>query len=218
VSKFTSIDEPLHEYLVAHGAREDEALRRVREEAEAMGDLAKMQIAPDQGALMTLLARLLGARRAIELGTFTGYSAICIARGLPEGGKLLACEIDPERAQIARRNLAEESGGARVGVRIGPAAETLDQLRAEAAEPFDLAFVDADKVSYPAYYEACLELLAPGGLIVLDNVLMDGRVLDPGDDGSVVVARLNEEIAADPRVEVAMIGVADGLTLVRKPR
>jgi caffeoyl-CoA O-methyltransferase len=218
VSKFTSIDEPLHEYLVAHGAREDEALRRVREEAEAMGDLAKMQIAPDQGALMTLLARLLGARRAIELGTFTGYSAICIARGLPEGGKLLACEIDPERAQIARRNLADAGVGERVEVRVGPAAETLDQLRAEAAEPFDLAFVDADKVSYPAYYEACLELLAPGGLIVLDNVLMDGRVLDPGDDGSVVVARLNEEIAADPRVEVAMIGVADGLTLVRKPR
>jgi caffeoyl-CoA O-methyltransferase len=218
VSKFTSIDEPLHEYLVAHGAREDEALRRVREEAEAMGDLAKMQIAPDQGALMTLLARLLGARRAIELGTFTGYSAICIARGLPEGGKLLACEIDPERAQIARRNLEEAGAGGRVEVCAGPAAETLDQLRAEAAEPFDLAFVDADKVSYPAYYEACLELLAPGGLIVLDNVLMDGRVLDPGDDGSVVVARLNEEIAADPRVEVAMIGVADGLTLVRKPR
>jgi caffeoyl-CoA O-methyltransferase len=218
VSKFTSIDEPLHEYLVAHGAREDEALRRVREEAEAMGDLAKMQIAPDQGALMTLLARLLGARRAIELGTFTGYSAICIARGLPEGGKLLACEIDPERAQIAHHNLADAGVGERVEVRVGPAAETLDQLRAEAAEPFDLAFVDADKVSYPAYYEACLELLAPGGLIVLDNVLMDGRVLDPGDDGSVVVARLNEEIAADPRVEVAMIGVADGLTLVRKPR
>jgi predicted O-methyltransferase YrrM len=216
VSKFTSIDERLHDYLVAHGAREDEVLRRVREQAAAMGEVAMMQIAPDQGALMTMLVGLTGAHRALELGTFTGYSAICIARGLPADGLLVACELDPERAEVARRNLDDAGVGERVEIRVGPAAETLERLAGEDGERFGFAFIDADKVSYPAYYEACLELLAPGGLIVLDNVLMDGRVLEPSDDGSVVVARLNEELAADPRVELAMIGVADGLTLARK--
>jgi predicted O-methyltransferase YrrM len=216
VSKFTSIDERLHDYLVAHGAREDEVLRRVREQAAAMGEVAMMQIAPDQGALMTMLVGLTGAHRALELGTFTGYSAICIARGLPADGLLVACELDPERAEVARHNLDDAGVGERVEIRVGPAAETLERLAGEDGERFGFAFIDADKVSYPAYYEACLELLAPGGLIVLDNVLMDGRVLEPSDDGSVVVARLNEELAADPRVELAMIGVADGLTLARK--
>jgi caffeoyl-CoA O-methyltransferase len=214
LSKFTVLDDELHEYMVAHGAREDEALRRIREEAAAMGEIAVMQIAPDEGALLALLARLLGARRALEIGTFTGYSAICIARGLEPGGTLVACEIDPERAAIAERNFAAAGVADRIDLRVAPATETLAGL--EADQPFDFAFIDADKVSYPAYYEACLERLRPGGLIVLDNVLMDRRVLAPADDGASVVARLNEKLAADPRIDLAMIGVADGLSLARK--
>jgi caffeoyl-CoA O-methyltransferase len=214
LSKFTVLDDELHEYMVAHGAREDEALRRIREEAAAMGEIAVMQIAPDEGALLALLARLLGARRALEIGTFTGYSAICIARGLKPGGTLVACEIDPERAAIAERNFAAAGVADRIDLRVAPATETLAGL--EADQPFDFAFIDADKVSYPAYYEACLERLRPGGLIVLDNVLMDRRVLAPADDGASVVARLNEKLAADPRIDLAMIGVADGLSLARK--
>jgi caffeoyl-CoA O-methyltransferase len=216
MSKFTALTDELHDYVVANGAREDEVLARVREETAAMGDIAVMQIAPDQGALMTMLARISGARRALEVGTFTGYSAICIARGLADGGELVACELDPERAAIAERNIEAAGLGDRVDLRVGPAAETLAELAG--SEPFDLAFIDADKTSYPAYYEAALELLRPGGLLILDNVLMDGRVLDPGgsDDSAAVIARLNGEIASDPRVEIAMIAVADGLTLARK--
>jgi caffeoyl-CoA O-methyltransferase len=214
VSKFTALTDDLHDYIVAHGAREDSALRSLREETAAMGEVAVMQIAPDQGALLTLLARLLGARRAIEVGTFTGYSAICIARGLASGGVLIACELEEERAAIARRHFEAAGVAGLIDLRVAPASQTLASL--EGSEPFDLAFVDADKVSYPAYYEACLELLRPGGLVVLDNVLLGGRVLDPDDDSSQVMAELNEAITADDRVELAMIGVADGLTLARK--
>ncbi len=217
MSKFTSLNDELHDYIVANGAREDEALRRVRETTAALGDIAVMQISPDQGAMMTMLARLLGARRALELGTFTGYSAICIARGLAPGGVLVACELDPERAETARRNFAAAGVGDRIEIRVGPAAETLAAIAGSGAEPFDLAFIDADKPGYPGYYEACLELLRPGGLIVLDNVLRDGTVLDPADDESArAIAELNERIAADERVDVAMLAVADGITLARK--
>ncbi len=175
-----------------------------------------MQIAPDQGALMTMLIRLAGARRAIEVGTFTGYSAICIARGLGAEGLLIACELDPERARTAAANFERAGVAGRIDLRVGPALETLRGIDADGS--FDFAFVDADKTGYPAYYEECLRLLRPGGLLVLDNVLMDGRVLDPpaGDEGAVVVDRLNREIGDDDRVELAMVGVADGLTLARK--
>lgn len=216
--KFTALTDALHDYVVRVGSREDEALRRVREETAAMGDVAVMQISPDQGAFMTMLARMLGARRALELGTFTGYSAICIARGLTEGGLLVACELDPDRAETARANFDAAGVGERVEVRVGLAGEALDALRADAGEPFDLAFIDADKVGYPAYYEACLELLRPGGLIVLDNVLRGGDVLDPSgdDEGTAVMASLNERIAGDERVDVAVLGIADGITLALK--
>jgi caffeoyl-CoA O-methyltransferase len=215
VSKFTPLTEELHDYIVAHGAREDEALMLLREETAALGEIAVMQIAPDQGALMTLLARLIGARRAIEVGTFTGYSAICIARGLPLDGLLVACELDPERARTAAANFARASVADRIDLRVGPAADTLASLAGE--EPFDLAFVDADKTGYDDYYERCLELLRPGGLIILDNVLQDGRVLDPeSDDSAAAIHRLNLKLRADERVDLAMIPVADGLTLARK--
>jgi caffeoyl-CoA O-methyltransferase len=167
---------------------------------------------------MTMLTRLVGAARAIELGTFTGYSAICIARGLAPGGTLVACELDPERVEVARRNFELAGVADLIDVELGPATETLERLRAAAGERFDLAFIDADKTGYPDYYEACLELLRPGGLIVLDNVLRLGTVLDPDpdDEGAGVIAALNEAIATDERVDVAMLGVADGITLARK--
>ena len=216
--KFIALTPELHDYVVRNGAREDEALAGVRETTAALGDIAVMQISPDQGALMTMLARLVGARRAIELGTFTGYSAICIARGLADGGRLVACELDPERASTAEENFAAAGVADRIEIALGPAQETLDRLVAEAGEPFDLAFIDADKTGYPDYYEACLQLLRPGGLIVLDNVLRDGTVLDPApdDEGGLAIAALNERVAADERVDVAMLGIADGITLARK--
>ncbi len=215
MSKFTSMTDELHDYVVGHGAREDAALAQVREETAALGEIAVMQIAPDQGALMTILTRILGARRAIEVGTFTGYSAICIARGLPADGLLVACELDPERARTAARNFALAGVADRIELRVGPATEALADLAG--SEPFDLAFIDADKPGYDDYYESCLELLRTGGLIVLDNVLQDGRVLDPGGDESAeAIVRLNAKLAVDERVDLAMVGVADGLTLALK--
>lgn len=215
MSKFTALTEELHDYIVGHGSREDAVLAQVREETATLGEIAVMQIAPDQGALMTLLTRILGARRAIEVGTFTGYSAICIARALPTDGLLVACEIDPERARTASRNFALAGVADRIDLRVGPAAETVAGLAG--SEPFDLAFIDADKPGYDGYFESCLDLLRAGGLIILDNVLQDGRVLDPGGNESAeAIDRLNLKLAADERVDVAMVGVADGLTLALK--
>ncbi len=216
--KFLNLDGGLYEYVVARGAREDASLAAVRESTAALGDIAVMQISPDQGALMTMLARLVGAERAIELGTFTGYSAICIARGLAEGGRLTACELDSDRAEAARANFAAAGVADRIDVLVGPAAESLAGLVADGSGTYDLAFIDADKESYGGYYEGCLELLRPGGLIVIDNVLRGGDVTDPAtpNEGTRVVAALNEKIAADERVDIAMLTVADGITLARK--
>ena len=220
MSKFTPLDDDLHAYLVEHGARQDEVLARVQAETEAMGEIAVMQIAPDQGAFMTLLARVLGAREALELGTFTGYSAICIARGLAPGGRLVCCELDEGYAETAARNLEAAGVADRIEIRIGPALETLRALPER--EVFDLAFIDADKPSYPAYYEECLARMRPGGLILIDNILSAGRVLHPEEldaEGAASVGairELNERVRDDDRVDVAMVGIADGLTIARK--
>ena len=216
MSKFTPLSDELHGYMVEHGARQDEVLRRVQEETAAMGEISVMQIAPDQGAFMTLLAKLVGAGEAIELGTFTGYSAICIARGLVPGGRLIACELSEEYAEIAARNLEAAGVADRVEIRIGPAIETLSAL--PEAEAFDLGFIDADKESYPAYYEAVLARTRPGGLIVIDNVLGAGRVIDPDERSEQVEAirATNDLVAADERVDTAMVAIADGLMLARK--
>jgi len=214
--KYTALDDELHRYLVEHGARQDDVLRRLADETAALGDVAVMQIAPDQGALITLLVRAIGARRALELGTFTGYSAICIARGLPDDGRLLACELSEEWAKVARRYFAEAGVADRVELRLGPALDTLRALGDD--ESFDFAFIDADKQTYLEYYEAVLNLLRPGGLMLIDNVLRGGAVLDSDDDSAAngVVKELNDRVAADDRVDVAMIGVADGITLALK--
>jgi caffeoyl-CoA O-methyltransferase len=173
-----------------------------------------MQITPDEGAFLTFLARLVGARRALEVGTFTGYSAISIARGLADGGTLTCLELEQEFATIAARNVEAAGLSDQVEIRVGPAEAA---LRAMPEEPtYDFAFLDADKTTYPAYYELIVPRLAPGGLLAIDNVLLRGAVIDPQDDRARTVADLNDRITADDRVDSVMIFVADGLTLARR--
>jgi caffeoyl-CoA O-methyltransferase len=193
-------------------AGEDETLARVNRETGALPE-AEMQSRPDQGALLTILARLVGAKVALEIGTFTGYGAICIARGLAAGGKLTCLEVDEGYADIARRNLEAAGVADRAVVEVGPALEYLEKMPTD--PPVDLAYVDADKRGYPAYYDALLPRVRPGGLIVLDNTLLGGRVLDPQDDRSQAMAALNERIAGDDRVDSVLLGLSDGVTLVR---
>jgi caffeoyl-CoA O-methyltransferase len=210
------LSAPVHEYLVRHGTPPDAVLRELAEETTRLGPISMMQIAPEQGAFMTLLARAIGARRAVEVGTFTGYSALCIARGLPEDGRLLACDVSEEWTAVARRYWERAGVAKKIELRIGPAAAT---LRALPKEPrFDLGFIDADKPSYPVYYEEILARLRPGGLILVDNVLWLGRVADPAeqDPQTVAIRAFNSLVAADARVECVMLPVSDGLTLLRK--
>ena len=221
MSKFTSVDETLHRYLVEHGARQDDVLRRVEAETAEMGEIANMQIAPDQGAFMTLLARSIGAKEALEVGTFTGYSAICLARGIAPGGRLLCCELSDEYAETAARNIEDAGVAERVEIRVGPAAETLAALPER--EVFDLTFIDADKPGYPVYYEEALKRTRQGGLILLDNVLGGGSIAAPDDevpegwrDSVLALRKLNDELVDDERVDLAMVGIADGLTFARK--
>lgn len=211
--KFTALTPELHRYVVEHGARRDDVLRAVEEETAALGDIALMQTSPDEGALLTLLTQLVDARLAVEVGTFTGYGAICIARGLAPGGRLLCCELDEGWAGTARANLERAGVADRVEVRVGPALDTLRSLPSE--RTIDLSYVDADKSGYPEYYEELLARTRPGGLIVLDNTILGGRVLAPEDDSARAIAALNARIAADERVDVAMLAVADGVTLAR---
>ena len=220
MSKFTPLDDSLHAYVVAHGARQDDVLKRVQDETAAMGSVAGMQVAPDQGAFLTMLCRLIGAREAIELGTFTGYSAICIARGLAPGGRLVACEISEEYAETAGANLEDAGVSDRVEIRIGAALETLQALPER--ELFDFGFIDADKTGYPDYYELLLARTRPGGLIAVDNVLAGGSVAGGGEgdgfsaESVAAIERINDTIAADERVDCVMLAVADGITLARK--
>jgi caffeoyl-CoA O-methyltransferase len=205
-------NEAIAEYLIRH-SRQDEVLKRVAAETAAM-PMAEMMSPPDEAALLTMLARLVGARRAVEVGTFTGYGAISIARGLAEGGKLLCLELSEEFASIARRNIEAAGLSDRVEFVMGPADES---LRAMPEEPtFDYAYLDADKRAYPTYYDLLVPRLVPGGLLLIDNVLLRGRVVDPQDDRSRIVDDLNNRITADDRVDSVMVLVADGLTLVRR--
>jgi caffeoyl-CoA O-methyltransferase len=213
---FTPLDEELHDYVVAH-SRQDDVLRQIAEETAAMGRVSDMQIAPEQGAFMTMLCRILGAREALELGTFTGYSAVSIARGLAPGGRLVTCELSEEYAEIAARNFERAGVADRIEIRIGPAAETLRAIPER--EVFDFAFIDAEKGGYPEYYELVVARTRPGGLIMVDNVLADGLVVGQADDGSEqveAIRRTNETIVGDDRVDAAMLAVADGVVLARK--
>jgi predicted O-methyltransferase YrrM len=215
-AKFTRLTPELYRYVVDSCSRRDPLLDALAGETRALGGISVMQVSAEQGALLTLLARTLGARSAIEIGTFTGYSAICIARGLVAGGTLIACDISEEWTAIARRYFRRAGLDDRIELRIGPALDTLGALAAQTT--FDLAFVDADKKSYHAYYEAILERLRPGGLLVIDNVLWMGQVIDPRDrsESTQAIRSLNARIAGDPRVDAVMLPVSDGITIVRK--
>lgn len=208
----------LQAYLVEHGVREPDILKRLREET-ALLPQHDMQIAPEQGALMAMLVSLIGARRCIEIGTFTGYSSLAVALALPADGRIVCCDLSEEWTSVARRYWSEAGVADRVDLRLGPALETLDELIAGGASgTFDFAFIDASKREYPDYHERILRLLRQGGLAVYDNVLWEGGVIDEAmtDADTVGVRRLNDRLVGDERVSISMIPVADGLTLVQK--
>ena len=213
--KFISITPELHRYAVEHSSFRDAVVADVEQAGEDMGDLASMQIAGDQAAFMTVVVATIGARSALEVGTFLGYGAIAIARGLPADGRLVCCELEQKYADRAREHLDRAGLADRVDFRIGPALESLRAM--EATEQFDFAFIDADKTEYIDYFEETLPRIRPNGLIMLDNTLRGGTVMEPGDsDAARVTGELNDRLAADDRVDVALLGVADGITLVRK--
>jgi caffeoyl-CoA O-methyltransferase len=215
--KFTPLDDALYDYLAAHRTPgDDDVARELREETARLGEAAVMQIAPDQASLLRLLVSAISARRAIEIGTFTGYSALAIARGLPPDGRLLCLDVSEEWTRIARRAWQRAGVADRIELRVAPAAET---LRALPREPqFDFAFIDADKKGYPVYWDEVVRRTRPGGLIAVDNVLWEGEVVLPDRQGEDVVAirRFNELVLRDARVESVMLAVADGLTIARR--
>lgn len=214
--KSFSLSPEVHQYLVAHGMPPDAVQRALIDETRRLGGISMMQIAPEQGAFMTWLARLMGARRAVEVGTFTGYSALCIARGLAADGHLLCCDVNEEWTDVARRHWERAGVADRIELVIQPAEKTLRAL--PETQELDLGFIDADKGGYPVYYEEILKRLRPGGVILVDNVLWGGRVADPrdADESTEAIRRFNEERAEDERVDRVMLPIADGLTLLRK--
>ena len=214
--KSFQLSAEVHEYLLAHGSPPDDIERALIEETAALGAISRMQIAPEQGALLRTLTRLLGARSAIEVGTFTGYSALCIARGLVDGGRLLCCDVSDEWTSIGRKYWAEAGVADRIDLRIAPALDTLRALPLDAN--IDLAFIDADKPSYLAYFEELVPRLRQNGLLIVDNVLWSGNVVDDTmtDDNTNAIRAFNDHLAADRRVEAVMLAVSDGITLARK--
>jgi caffeoyl-CoA O-methyltransferase len=206
----------LASYLVGHGSPPDALQLALIDETAALGPVAGMQVAPEQGAFLTLLTRLIGARSAVEVGTFTGYSALCIAHGLPADGHLLCCDVSEEWTAIARRAWDAAGVADRIELKIAPGADTLRAL--PRAETIDLGFIDADKPGYPVYYEELLARLRPNGVLLVDNVLWGGRVTqaDADDDNTKAIKAFNDLVAADDRVEAVMLPISDGLTLCRK--
>ena len=210
------VSDVLNDYLLAHTTPADEVQRSLIDATQALGDISGMQIAIDQGNLLTLLVRIVGARRVVEVGTFTGYSALCLARGLPDDGHLLCCDVSEEWTAIGREHWDRAGVGDRIELRIGPGAATLAALPAE--PQFDLAFVDADKPSYVRYVDELVPRLRVGGLLLIDNVLWSGNVVDPAmtDDNTEAIRRCNDHIAAHPELESLILPIGDGLTLARK--
>ena len=207
----------MNAYLCAHSSPPDAILRELAHEtAEWYPGEVSLPIAPEQGTFMTILTRLIGARSAIEIGTFTGYSSICLARGLPADGHLLCCDISDEWTSVARKYWERAGLGGKIELRLGPALDTVRSLPGTAQ--FDLAFIDADKTGYAQYYEEVLTRLRPGGLILLDNTLQGGHVVGdlPDDEDVAAIRSLNDAIAADPRVKVVLIPIGDGVSFVQK--
>jgi len=214
--KSLGLTRELQQYLVEHGTPPDDVLSELRDETrEKIGQLAMMQIAPEQGAFLTFMAELIGARRAIEVGTFTGYSALCIARALPEDGQLICCDTSREWTDVGRPYWERAGVAKRIDLRIAPALETLAALPAD--HSFDFAFVDAHKPEYPEYLEHLTGLVRPGGLILIDNVLWSGSVIDPErqDESTVAIRAFNEAVARDERFDRVMVAISDGITMLR---
>lgn len=206
----------LGSYIEAHSMAPDEVLKDLAAETRELGDIAQMQISPEQGAFMTILALSIGAVNVVEVGTFTGYSSICLARALPAEGRLVACDLSDEWTQIARKAWLRAGVADRIDLRLGPALQTLRALPQDLE--IDLAFLDADKEGYLGYYEEILPRLSPGGVILADNVLWSGRVVNPAaDDADTIALRaFNDAVAADDRVDAVLLSVADGLLMARK--
>lgn len=217
MSRLIRTTEALIDYVGRVGAREHPALRRCREETARLPN-ANMQIAPEQGAFLALLARIIGARKTLEIGTFTGYSALSVALALPADGRVVALDVSREYTDRARRYWREAGMEQRIDLRLGPAQESLEDLIANREVPFDMAFIDADKANYDVYYEGAIKLLRPGGVIALDNMLWSGAVADPAvnDTDTSALRALNAKIHADERVDMALATIADGVMLARK--
>jgi caffeoyl-CoA O-methyltransferase len=213
--KTIGLSDELHAYVVAHCAKPDALIADLIAETRAsLPDQAEMQISPEQATLFTLLTLISGARYAVEVGTFTGLSSIAIARGLPEDGRLVCCDVSEEFTAVARRYWARAGLADRIELRLGPAADT---LRAMPAEPhIDFAFIDADKTGYPVYWAELVPRMRPGGVILVDNVLRHGRVLDPFDASDHAIVAFNDDVLADERVDTTLLPIGDGLTLARR--
>lgn len=217
-NKTIGLSDELAAYVVRVGAREPEVLARLRDETAALPQHG-MQIAPEEGAFLAMLAELTGARRCIEVGTFTGYSSTAVALALPEDGRLVCCDVSEEWTSMARRYWDDAGVAAKIDLRIAPASDTLDQLLADGEEStYDFAFVDADKSGYDGYYERLLRLVRPGGLIAFDNTLWNGSVLDEDsdDEDTRAIQALNTKLATDERISLCLLPVADGVTLARR--
>lgn len=214
--KYLRMDDALFDYLLAHTSPPDGVGASLIERTRDLGDRRRMQVAHPQALFMTFLTRAMGVRNAIEIGTFTGYSALAIARGLPAEGRLIACDVSREWTAIAREAWAEAGVEERIDLRIGPALETLQALPEKMT--FELAFIDADKESYVAYYEALLPRLAPRGLILVDNTLWEGEVTNPEavDETTEAIRTFNRHVAEDPRTEQSLLSIADGVTFIRR--
>jgi predicted O-methyltransferase YrrM len=217
MTRMLQASDRLFDYIVSIGAREHPVLKRCREETARL-PMAQMQIGPDQGAAMALIARLMGTRRYLEIGTFTGYSALAVALALPDEGQLVCCDVSKEFTDTAREYWKEAGVSSKIELRLGPGIETLDCMIARNEPAFDFVFIDADKHNYDAYYERTLKLVRTGGLIALDNMLWSGLVADPDfhDFDTDTLRKLNEKIHGDERVDMAMLALGDGVMLARK--
>jgi caffeoyl-CoA O-methyltransferase len=214
----TALSDELYDYVLRVSLREPDVMRRLREETNALEE-RDMQIGPEQGQFMQLLVELTQAKHTLEVGTFTGYSALAVALALPVDGRVVACDVSEEWTNIARRYWNEARVGHKIDLRLGPALETLDDLLASGhGDDFDFVFIDADKKNYDAYYERALHLVRRGGLIAIDNTLWSGKVIDPAetDVDTVAIRALNEKLAKDERVTLSLLPLADGLTLARR--
>jgi predicted O-methyltransferase YrrM len=207
------LTDALYDYVVSMGSRETRVQRELREETKKL-PMGQMQIGPDQAALMQVLVRILGAKRCIEIGTFTGYSALAVALALPASGKIICCDVSEEWTSIGRRYWKKAGVAAKIDLRLGPAVETLKAVKGR----FDFAFIDADKPNYWNYYQRCLQLIRKGGLIAVDNTLWGGSVIDPEkqSESTQALREFNERVAKDRRVDIALVAIGDGLTLAVK--